>query len=163
MILTDVVLQLKLIAVSIGIGFLIGAVFDVYRIIRGLVKPGGVATVIGDLVFWVLITFTVFAVLFYSNWGEMRFYLAIIFFVGFFLYKKLLSRIIVRSIIKTINFIDNILTGIIKIVLWPLKKAIKTINLFLHKKKRFFKKMGLLPSRIIDRVRLSFPKIIKNR
>ncbi|MGO1477919.1 spore cortex biosynthesis protein YabQ [Senegalia sp. (in: firmicutes)] len=104
-------------------GIFIGFIYDLYRLFRYFINPKKIATIIGDTIFFILVSIIVLFFLFYSNWAELRWYVFLGFLVGGILYKIFLSNIIVKVFRK-----------IIFIILFPLKKVIN-IN------KRFTKKI----------------------
>ncbi|MGO1371242.1 MAG: spore cortex biosynthesis protein YabQ [Senegalia sp. (in: firmicutes)] len=104
-------------------GIFIGFIYDLYRLFRYFINPKKIATIIGDTIFFILVSIIVLFFLFYSNWAELRWYVFLGFLVGGILYKIFLSDIIVKVFRK-----------IIFIILFPLKKVIN-IN------KRFTKKI----------------------
>lgn len=104
-------------------GIFIGFIYDLYRLFRYFINPKKIATIIGDTIFFILVSIIVLFFLFYSNWAELRWYVFLGFLVGGILYKIFLSNIIVKVFRK-----------IIFIILFPLKKVINI-------KKRFIKKI----------------------
>lgn len=104
-------------------GIFIGFIYDLYRLFRYFINPKKIATIIGDTIFFILVSIIVLFFLFYSNWAELRWYVFLGFLVGGILYKIFLSDIIVKVFRK-----------IIFIILFPLKKVINI-------KKRFIKKI----------------------
>lgn len=73
-------------------GIALSFLFDCYRLARGTASPRGVITAVTDLLFWLLATVVVFAVLIRSNWGEMRLYVFISLIGGVLVYYQLLSH-----------------------------------------------------------------------
>ncbi len=73
-------------------GIALSFLFDCYRLLRGTTSPRGMITAVTDLLFWLIATIVVFAVLLKSNWGEMRLYVFISLIGGVLVYYQLLSR-----------------------------------------------------------------------
>ena len=84
--------QLFAFIVTMGIGFLAGIIFDVYRVFRGLWRPRKLGTFFGDILFWLVMTVLVFALLLFGNWGEMRIYVFLGVAFGAYLYVHYLSK-----------------------------------------------------------------------
>ena len=92
--------------ITIGIGFLVGIIYDIYRVTRGLWQPKKLGTFIGDLFFWVIITIMVFTLLLLGNWGEVRVYVFLGLALGFLMYikycslkgQRIISKIFLASI-----------------------------------------------------------------
>lgn len=92
-------LQARVLAVMVGLGALLGLVFDVYRVLRGRLRPGRKATLLGDLLFWVVATVIAFEMLLAGNWGELRLYVWLGCLLGAGLYHLLLSRLVIRFLL----------------------------------------------------------------
>lgn len=116
-------------------GILLGALFDGYRVLRGIFTPGAVTTWFTDLLYWLIATIVVFIALVLSNWGELRFYVLIGIVGGLGLYYKWLSLWVIRLFSKVIRFImasliflKRMLIGVIirpgmycmRLISWPL-------------------------------------------
>ncbi|SDY57334.1 spore cortex biosynthesis protein YabQ [Proteiniborus ethanoligenes] len=102
-------------------GIIIGFAYDIYRIFRYYFKPKKIATFIEDFIFWIIISLISLTVLLYTNWGEIRGYVFIGFFSGAFLYSKLLSKIIISTIVWIVNGIISILRRVFKVIFFPFR------------------------------------------
>lgn len=99
------------------LGFFVGFIFDCYRILRQVFRLNHVATILGDLIFWIIITCFSYAFLLWSNWGEVRVYVFLAIGVGFICYLQLLShkiRLILFKVYQKISRIIQAFTSIIK-------------------------------------------------
>ena len=94
--------------VTILMGLIIGVFFDIYRVTKRLVRPGRVLGYLGDVLFWVICTFTVFFMLLVGNWGEIRLYVIIGVLVGTSVYIKFFSGFVVWLLDKIFNIITRI-------------------------------------------------------
>jgi spore cortex biosynthesis protein YabQ len=90
--------QLETFVCLLVTGIALSFLFDCYRLMRGTVNPRGVITAVTDLLFWLLATAVVFAVLLKSNGGEMRLYVFISLIGGVLVYYQLLSRRAIKII-----------------------------------------------------------------
>ncbi|MHB1128160.1 MAG: spore cortex biosynthesis protein YabQ [Bacillota bacterium] len=90
--MTPVLDQIRIFAYSAVLGIFVGLIFDVYRTIRGLLRPNKLITGFTDLVLWVFLTVTVFLFLLLINLGEVRAYVFIAMVSGLALYIKYFSR-----------------------------------------------------------------------
>jgi len=72
-------------------GGVIGFLFDLYRVFRSMLRPKQLGTAVTDLLFWIVVTPTVFAMLLAGNWGELRFYVLVGLAIGLLLYFQALS------------------------------------------------------------------------
>jgi spore cortex biosynthesis protein YabQ len=113
-------------------GLSLGGLFDVYRVLAGQLKmPGWVKSVL-DLVYWFAGTLLVFALLYESNWGEVRPFIFLGLGIGIVLYFLLFSR----SVIWVIRFIIRVVVGTVNlirrmIVLLVIKPVVALYRVFL--------------------------------
>lgn len=128
-------------------GFIIGLLFDFFRILRRSFKTTDIITYIEDFLFWILAGIILLYSIFIFNNGEIRLFLFLGVIFGIILYMLLLSKFIIKINVKIIKFITNIIQKIINIILIPFK--------FL--KKLFFKPISF----IIINVRKLFTNIFK--
>ncbi|NPV44019.1 MAG: hypothetical protein HPY70_08590 [Firmicutes bacterium] len=105
---TDVMLDGRILAVSLGIGIVLGILLDIYSLIRNATRPGPVVTWIGDIAFWILFAFITFSVYYWCYWGQIRAYNIAAHLLGLFIYKTLLSRRFIVLFVK-----------IGRVILWP--------------------------------------------
>lgn len=104
-------------------GAIVGLLFDVYRVFRSTFRPKQFATALTDLLYWIVVTPTVFALLLAGNWGELRFYVLIGLAVGLLLYFQALSSIVIWCLSGVIRGIGHLFGsmafGVIKAVSLP--------------------------------------------
>jgi len=109
-------------------GLISGIIFDLYRVIRYFYKPKKVATVIEDLLFWIGVGLIFFYILNKSNWGQLRGYIFIGFFLGGIIYLNILSRVLFPIFIKIFKRISITIKGIIYILKFPFIKIKKILS-----------------------------------
>ncbi|TCO71361.1 spore cortex biosynthesis protein YabQ [Marinisporobacter balticus] len=102
-------------------GIFIGFIYDLYRIFRCIFKPKKIATIIEDLIFWIVISIAAITVLLFSNEGQVRFYTFLGFMIGSILYNRILSKFVIKSMILLLRMIRKIILKIVKIILYPLR------------------------------------------
>lgn len=83
--------QLSVVVFSFLSGILVGVLFDLYRVIRG-VNPSKIVRSIQDILFWILSGLTIFTFLLYFNYGFLNTYIYIIIGVGLMAYLILFSK-----------------------------------------------------------------------
>ncbi len=131
-------------------GIIIGFIYDLYRIFRCVFRPKKIATIIEDLVFWMMISITAVAVLFYSNDGQLRFYPFLGFAAGAIIYNSLLSKPVIRNMIGLLSILKKIFKRLLKPFL-KLYNILKYLcSWFKHKCSPFYyriKRIGRLPKR----------------
>lgn len=107
-------------------GFLIGILFDIFRILRKSFKTKDFVTIAQDIIFWILTSFIILYSIFKFNNGELRGFIFLGILIGAIIYLLLFSKLFI-----TVNvFIINILK---KIIYYILILPIKTIFKFLRK------------------------------
>lgn len=82
--------------ITVAIGFIIGVIFDFYRIVRNFIRPKKIVTNLGDILFWVFITIVVFILLVYGNWVELRLYVFIGLALGIRVYLRIFSNLFIK-------------------------------------------------------------------
>lgn len=102
-------------------GLIAGLIYDLYRTIRYFLKPGKFISYILDLLFWIIIILFFFFILIKINWGEIRGFIVIGFFLGIIIYMKVFSKFILPICIKIVQYIYIFFSEIFSWVLFPLK------------------------------------------
>lgn len=123
--------QLYSFVVFILVGFLIGLLFDMFRISRRTFKTSDIVTSIEDILFWLLTGLLIIFSLFKFNNGDIRVYIIIGIIAGVSIYILVFSKLIINVLVKIITFIKEIISKIIKIFLLPLnliKKIFKILT-----------------------------------
>ncbi|SHH42711.1 spore cortex biosynthesis protein YabQ [Caloranaerobacter azorensis DSM 13643] len=141
-------------------GILIGFVYDLYRIFRYFSKPNKIATLIEDLIFWIIVSIIALATLIFSNWGQLRGYVLLGFICGALIYTKLLSKpvitlmvYLVREFIELLKYIVNVLTYPFRFIIHLLSIPFRKINDRVNRFNRSVRKIAKLPKRIFDDIR----------
>ncbi|MGI6630498.1 MAG: spore cortex biosynthesis protein YabQ [Bacillota bacterium] len=157
---------------AIGIGLLIGVLFDLYRGLWKKYAPPSKTMPLWDVFWWLLVTALVFFILLNLNWGELRLYLFLGQIIGFVFYYKKISPYFLKKIIAFLYWMEKIFKKLViiivipiriirKILLWPfimITIVIKRIVFFLKK----IRWAGGLVFRAIPRkIRKQIKKIIK--
>lgn len=73
-------------------GVALGVLYDVYRVVAGLLRISRWIIPLLDLIYWVAATLLVFRVLYYSNQGQVRAFVFLALLIGISFYFALLSR-----------------------------------------------------------------------
>lgn len=101
-------------------GVSLGALFDLFRVVRGLLRPGLFGTPFLDLLFWVVCTPVIVIYLLLANWGELRGYVAIALVLGFAFYKLFLGETVLALLLWLVRGIRGALSLIISFFFWLL-------------------------------------------
>ncbi|NLN65674.1 MAG: spore cortex biosynthesis protein YabQ [Clostridiaceae bacterium] len=102
---------------AMGSGAIAGFIYDIFRLKRKVMKTKTFITGLEDVVFWVITALLVFVTAYFSNEGEIRLYFLFGACVGVLIYYWLFSRWVIQ-----------ILTFLIKIVIWPFAFVIKALK-----------------------------------
>jgi len=84
-------------------GAVVGLLFDAYRVTRSLMTQRQLATAMTDLLYWIVVTPTVFAMLLAGNWGELRFYVLVGLTIGLVLYFQTLSSTFIWALMAALR------------------------------------------------------------
>lgn len=96
-------------------GFLIGILFDGFRILRKAFKTSDIITYIQDILFWIISGGIILYSIFKFNNGELRNYIFIGLGIGTLLYILLFSKIFIKINLSVINFVKKLFYFIILI------------------------------------------------
>ncbi|MBE3574718.1 MAG: hypothetical protein IMW99_04600 [Firmicutes bacterium] len=77
-------------------GITLGLLFDVYRLMRGVARPGRWGTLAGDLGYWLVSGAVTAVFLWQASWGELRLHSLLGLALGAGLYLLFLSRPVLR-------------------------------------------------------------------
>lgn len=117
-------------------GIVLGCVFDFFRIFRKSFSAGAHLVWLQDLIMWLAMLAVVYAVIFITNDGKIRWYEFSGFFAGAAVYMALLSRPVSKGACAVISVLKKIFSRIFFAVSLPFRAVIKSIR---HMKKRLLK------------------------
>lgn len=104
---------------GVGMGF----VFDVFRILRHAVGPRRPVALLLDVIYWILVTPSMIALLWRANNGDLRFYVVLGVLIGSLLYNVLISAVVLRWLSALWQLIGTVLGWIVHVlvvvVTWP--------------------------------------------
>ncbi len=123
---------------SLGFGFIMGAVYDVFRIIRMCISKGKAAFVICDILYSTVLCFCVFLFCLTVNEGEIRGYLILGGCIGFAAYYFSLGAAVYSLSEKTVAFIKSFFGKLFKVIFFPIGKLFR---FFKRKIKKSHKKV----------------------
>lgn len=125
--------QANLFLIFVIDGFIIGLLFDTFRILRKSFKTSDIITTIEDIVFWIMTGIILLYTIFVFNNGEIRFFMFGGIFIGTLLYMLLISKYIIKTSVSVIKFLKKVITVIFKIVIFPIQSIYKIIKNILRK------------------------------
>ncbi|PYI50230.1 spore cortex biosynthesis protein YabQ [Paenibacillus flagellatus] len=97
--------QFLTLSVMAGSGAFMGALFDVYRVLSGQLRPPRWLVPLLDAVYWIAATLFVFRALLYSNYGQVRLYVFIGLALGVWLYFRIASKLTIRLVHLVIRIV----------------------------------------------------------
>lgn len=100
--------QLRELFLSGGLGFLLGAWYDVFRIIRRLLHPRKTAVFLQDLLFFATAAVAVFLFSLAMTEGTVRSYVLIGATAGFAAYRHTVGYLLLRSVCRVLHFVKQI-------------------------------------------------------
>lgn len=116
----------------LGSGFCLGVILDTYRVLKGRFQIRGWVVSLIDLLYWFVSSGLVFSLLFWSNWGELRFYIFLAIILGVFLYYQWLSQSMTRLIRACIQLVEYLIQLLMKtvqiVVIQPILFTIQLIR-----------------------------------
>lgn len=121
--------QAYLFAIFILNGFLIGILFDIFRILRKSFKTKDFITYIEDILFWIITGFIILYSIFEFNNGELRGFIFIGIFIGICIYLLLFSKLFMQVNLYIINTLKKIVYFVIIVPIKAIYKIIKKVVL----------------------------------
>lgn len=111
-------------------GFVLGLVWDFYRVLRRLSNPGRLQTAACDLLFWLVYTVWVAVLLQRTTAGEVRFYVFLSIACGVWSYFHYCSRRfasawylliyhVMNALHRLANLVGSVFTLVGRVLLWP--------------------------------------------
>lgn len=117
--------QVYIFAIFILNGFLIGILFDIFRIGRISFKTPDIITYMQDIMFWILAGLSVLFSIFKFNNGELRNYVFLGLAFGIAIYFLVFSKIVIKICVNIINIMKKIVKIVIII---PVKYILKLLR-----------------------------------
>lgn len=106
-------------------GFLIGLLFDIFRIFRKSFKMPDFITCLEDFIFWIITGLLLLYSIFKFNNGELRIYIFLGVILGAVIYMLIFSKFFINISVYIINLIKKIF---IILIIIPIKFIIKILN-----------------------------------
>lgn len=147
--------QLYSFAIFILVGFLIGLLFDMFRISRRTFKTSDIVTCLEDVLFWILTGLLILFSIFKFNNGNIRVYIILGIFIGLALYMLVFSKIVINTLVKIVLIVKQIISFIIKVILYPINLILKIFKIATKPIKKLLKNL----TNILKKV----PKISKKQ
>ncbi len=119
--------QFDIVMYSIISGILIGIMFDLYNIIRG-VKIPKIIIIIQDILFWILTAIIVFTFLLYTNYAFLGPYVYIFMTITLIIYLRFVSPIVLKLERSIIDKLSRFIRILLKNLIYPIKVIYSNIS-----------------------------------
>lgn len=123
--------QLKILLAFFLEGFIVGILFDLFRVTRKCYKTPNFLIYIEDVLFWLLTGFLTLMVIYVFTDGQMRLYMILTLILGSIFYFLTISKYFVKINTYILKFINKIL----KLFTFPITKLHQIIKKHLKFKK----------------------------
>ncbi len=124
--------QLQTFVLTVGLGILIGIIYDFMMTGRKFIRLSRGAHFFVDLLFCLTMTLLVFIALLVNNWGEVRAYVFIGLGGGIFIYMLLFRKDVSRLLLKTFSLLIVFVSSLIR----PFLMIYRKISLLLARIKK---------------------------
>jgi spore cortex biosynthesis protein YabQ len=131
-----------------GSGLGLGFFFDIYRVLTGKLEIKRWLIAIFDIIYGLAAAVAVFRVLYYSNYGQLRFFIFFGLLLGIYLYYQWFSKITIRIVVKVISLVQWLWNVFI---VRPILALYKVLLIFLG----FFKALTIFFYKIM--LQLTYP------
>jgi len=119
--------QARIFLCSVAGGMLIAFIYDVFRIKRRAIKTSSIVIYFEDFIYWIIVSLVMFAVVYYSNEGEIRGYIFLGTLLGVVLYILLFSRAIMKSSLFIIRIVCKVFSMIWLAMTYPFRIVFKIL------------------------------------
>lgn len=134
--------QLIIFLCSLGVGFLLGVLYDILRTLRLTLTKSKIALIIFDIIYFILFGFFTFLFILAMNKGEVRSYIIIGEIIGGIFYYFSFGIAAIRITDVTVRFIRKTFSFIFKLITAPFRLIFKLFSRLFGKISVLFKKTG---------------------
>jgi len=121
--------QARLFLMTVVIGFFLGFLYDVFRIIRKTFAHPDWLTQLEDILYWLSVTGLMFYFMLNKNYGEIRLFSIMGSFLGMGVYFMTISRIIMKVSLAVITFIKKVLSTMFVLISFPFRMLWRIISI----------------------------------
>ncbi len=140
--------QLAIFVLSLGLGFLLGVLYDVIRALRLSVTRSKIILIICDIIYFIVFGLISFLFILALNKGEIRFYIIIGEVIGAVFYYVSLGIAVIKITDKVIVLLHKLYCLIFKIISAPFKALGRMFASFFTKTRKLFRKTEKKSSKI---------------
>jgi len=114
---------------TVAAGFVIGFVYDIFRIARKSASHKTWLVQIEDILYWSIASVLMFYFMLHQNNGEIRFFAIAGAAIGMVLYFNSLSSLVIKVSVTIINFVKKVILMIVRIILIPVNILIQLLKI----------------------------------
>lgn len=118
MYIDDISIQINVFLYSLGFGFFLGLIYDIFRL-TGLIIKRNKTVFIQDILYFLLSSFLTFFFLLVVNNGKFRINILIALVSGFYIYYFTISKSVVNFLIKCIRSLRGIIVSFSRVLTFP--------------------------------------------
>jgi spore cortex biosynthesis protein YabQ len=152
-------LQTRVFFLSIGLGFLLGILYDLFLITRMIISKSKYAVYIQDIAYLLTCSFLSFMFIISSSSGIVRAYILGGELLGWILYYLSAGPIVVKFSTKIVRGIQNTIKALILLILRPVKFIFNWCKKIISKIRSFFIKVATKLKKNL-RIRLKFSRYL---
>jgi spore cortex biosynthesis protein YabQ len=113
--------QAWLFLVTVGVGGAAAAFYDLFRVLRRVIRHPRWLVHFEDAFYWLAVTVLVFYYMLHRNYGEIRFFALLGMGVGVVLYFVTVSRLVVKISVGIVEYLKKVIAAVVRIILLPLR------------------------------------------
>lgn len=132
--------QTKNLLLGLGLGFIIGIIYDIFRIIRLSISRGRTAVFIQDILFFLLFSGITFSFCLGVNNGEVRFYIIFAEVLGFLIYYFSFGSFVIKLSDTVISALRRFFSFVFKLFKTPVLFIFRIFSLIFGKISKFTRK-----------------------
>ncbi len=125
---------------SLGVGFILGIMYDFFRALRLAFSKGKVATIVFDLLYFFFVALLSYMFILAANKGEVRSYIIIGELLGAVFYYFALGLVVVKLTDHFVKVLKKFFSIVLKVVTFPFRQLKKLFTKLFNKMNLFFKK-----------------------
>lgn len=112
---------------TVVVGFIIGFVYDIFRIIRKTIPHRTWVVQVEDVLYWSSVSILMFYFMLQRNYGEIRFFSIAGAAIGMVIYFCSASILVMKVSVAVIEFFKRVILTALRILLTPIRWLIKLL------------------------------------
>lgn len=113
---------------TVAAGFVMGFIYDIFRVIRKSLPHRHWMVQIEDIIYWSACSVLMFVFLLHENYGEIRFFAIAGAALGMVTYFVSLSAIVLKVSVTLINFLKKVIMTVARILFTPVRWLLRLLK-----------------------------------